>query len=161
MPPKSKKPKTILEDLEWTGSQDNDGSDDGQQAYLELFMKIEADKAKKKRQQELQLLTTSRKNLDSCLVEGAKSMNEVYFNLQHEIKGMLTEYAEIDDSIRKLWVALMEEQKTYVALCEAQDGEFDKIREERDEGHDSALRSMKSACQEQSRAIEHISGPFP
>ncbi len=40
-----------------------------------------------------------------------------YSDSQTDIGDMLTEYAEIDDSIRKLWVALLEEQEHYVVSC--------------------------------------------
>ncbi|KAF9517795.1 hypothetical protein BS47DRAFT_1389512 [Hydnum rufescens UP504] len=134
MPPKpTKRSKPLADESEWqelghtSGSGD---SDDGQQAYLELFMKIEADKVKKKKQQELQLLATTRKNLDTL----------------NERETMLAEYTEIEENIKVLWGELLEEQERFLTLCETQQAEFHALQEERDERYDAALRSMKSAC---------------
>ncbi len=43
--------------------------------------------------------------------------SKLYFDSQKDIEDMLTKYAEIDDSIRKLWVALLEELEHYVVSC--------------------------------------------
>lgn len=79
---------------------------------------------------------------------------------------MLDEYANIEDTIRQLWGELLNEHEHFIvrfaskrdircttiknpypqALCDAKKVAFTLSQEQREDRHDAACRSMKSAC---------------
>ncbi|KAF8317193.1 hypothetical protein DL93DRAFT_2165848 [Clavulina sp. PMI_390] len=144
-------------DPEWLEStQLSNDSEDGPLAYFELIKKIQADKAKKKRQQESQFLSNARKNLTHSVTNTALKLNGVVVDLENAFEPMLAEYGEIEDRICEVWKELLDEHEHFISLCDANQAAFTLAQEQREERHDAALRSIKSACKEMKRAAEHI-----
>lgn len=94
------------------------------------------------------------------------------FDREIAFEPMISEYAEIEDAIHKLWNELLDEQEHFAvslvshppmhscfpahwitsdrwflqSLCHSKSSAFELIQERRDERHDGAARSMKAAC---------------
>ncbi|KLO08036.1 hypothetical protein SCHPADRAFT_944781 [Schizopora paradoxa] len=129
-------------------------SDDGLMATIAQQMQLSMEK--KKKEKEGRVLQNAQKELIRIIRDKAQEFTDMAAGLDQIFEAFQLEYATNEDTIRKLWEAILKEQLKLHKIIEEKQKKASEYEQQREQKHIKALALGRKACEESNRLINSL-----